>query len=132
VILSLGVLLPEDTRYVDLLEDIKHMYMVTREWMNKFKTPRGSWNKPQIESLGIRWPLRSGWRTRIEGINITDSQRLQFEANKLIGSKKRYDLASSFTNVIQNFESLDDDQKDQIYDALMNVGYRKHDEVEYI
>lgn len=46
----------------------------------KHRTPRGAWNKPQLELLGIEWPPRQGWIDRAEGMEIPEAIAERFAA----------------------------------------------------
>lgn len=53
---------------------------VTREWIHENCTARHGWTKKQLSILGIRWPPRHGWITRVEGMEISESAAKLFEA----------------------------------------------------
>jgi hypothetical protein len=55
------------------------MFKITRDWIHRWKSGSGGWNKPQLDVLGIRWPPRAGWIAKLEGTEILDSQREEFE-----------------------------------------------------
>lgn len=59
---------------------IKTMFTVTREWIDKYTTPRGGYVYAQVKALGAGWPLVSGWKNRAVGTQISDDQRRVFEA----------------------------------------------------
>ncbi len=69
------------------------MFMVTRDWVHSHKTPRGSWNKPQIESLGMQWcDVTEGWIDRIDGSLISCEQAADFERFKIKPKKNKAKL----------------------------------------
>lgn len=41
--------------------------VLTPKLIDAGKTPAGAWNKPQIECLGLSWPLTQGWKQRLKG-----------------------------------------------------------------
>jgi hypothetical protein len=55
------------------------MHTVTRQWIHKHKTPRGSWNQRQLNALGISWPPAKGWIDQTAGMQITDEAAKEFE-----------------------------------------------------
>src|SRR5262245_36816907 len=55
---------------------------ITREFIHQHKTPRGAWTRAQLSALGIAWPPREGWITRLAGVEITDDQRDAFIAGR--------------------------------------------------
>jgi hypothetical protein len=56
------------------------MHTVTDEWLKAYGTDADSWNKKQLEALGITWPPRKGWKRAMIGTEITEQQKLRFEA----------------------------------------------------
>ena len=54
--------------------------VITKEWLNKHKTARGSWTKRQLSALGIEWPATKGWQKRLIGTPICDTRRKVFES----------------------------------------------------
>ena len=40
---------------------------VTEVFMKAGRSIAGSWNRPQLELLGVTWPLEKGWRRRLVG-----------------------------------------------------------------
>jgi len=55
------------------------IFIVTRNWIFDNRTARGSWNKPQIEALGLTWPPKEGWIDKLDGTAISNSSARQFE-----------------------------------------------------
>ena len=35
------------------------------------KSPKGAWNKRQMEVLGVQWPPRKGWKARLIGTELS-------------------------------------------------------------
>lgn len=64
-------------------------FLVTREWILDNRTPKGAWNRLQIQALGIQWPPREGWIDRMDGEYIYHYQRERFEEAATIKAKKR-------------------------------------------
>ena len=54
-------------------------FTVTKEWLNKHKTPRGAWTKRQLESIGVMWPAVKGWQRGVIGLHIPPHQQAIFE-----------------------------------------------------
>ena len=60
------------------------MFRVTRDWINSNRTPRGAFTRVQVEALGLEWnQLVKGWIRRVDGTEITEVQKLAFEAGKM-------------------------------------------------
>lgn len=55
-------------------------FRITKAWLIENKTPKGGWKRKQVEAIGLRWPLVSGWQDRMAGVLITDAQRRAFES----------------------------------------------------
>ena len=53
--------------------------IITKEWLNKHKSPKGGWSKRQLEVLGIRWPAIKGWQKILIGKELKPEQRKVFE-----------------------------------------------------
>lgn len=53
--------------------------IITKEWIKAHTTPAGSWNRKQIEALGLTYPPRKGWMKRLEGTEIGIAKQLLFE-----------------------------------------------------
>lgn len=55
------------------------MPIITDEFISSGATNGSSgWNKEQLKCLGVKLPLRSGWREEVEGKNISPSQAAKF------------------------------------------------------
>lgn len=54
--------------------------IVTKTWVHAHKTVRGGWTKKQLAVLGVPWPPPKGWLKAVVGTQITESQRIEFEA----------------------------------------------------
>lgn len=57
-----------------------NLFTVTHEWINKFRTPAGSWRAKQLAAIGVKWPPQGGWPNRVEGTQITQVNRQLFES----------------------------------------------------
>lgn len=53
--------------------------VITPEWIHKHKTKRGGWTRKQLAAIGVMWPPRQGWISRVSGAKISDQQRMEFE-----------------------------------------------------
>ena len=62
---------------------------ITREWIHQNKTPKGGFNRGQIEALGLSWPLKSGWIDKLNGRVITLEQQKRFEDARVNGTPKK-------------------------------------------
>lgn len=62
--------------------------LVTSQWIDGNKTPKGAWTKAQFAALGESWPPAWGWRTRVIGTEIPDDAAAKFEAGRNIGAKE--------------------------------------------
>ena len=49
-------------------------FIVTREFIHKYKTANGGWTRAQTDVLGISWPLQPGWMRSAIGRKLTDEQ----------------------------------------------------------
>ena len=54
--------------------------VVTRGWILANRTTKGAWTRPQIESLGVKWPPTKGWMHTVIGSHISDSNKVIFES----------------------------------------------------
>ena len=54
--------------------------ILSREYINKHKTPAGAWTKQQLIAIGIGWPAPKGWIKRSIGKEITEDNANKFEA----------------------------------------------------
>lgn len=55
---------------------------LTREMIFEGQTPRGAWNRNQLEIIGVPWPPIHGWIDRAIGQEISPAQ---FEKFKSLG-----------------------------------------------
>lgn len=72
---------------------LNEIFIVTKNWIEDHKTPRGGYTKVQINALGIK--MVSGWQKSIVGKHITEEQRLAFEQGKFITSKVKAEMNSA-------------------------------------
>lgn len=70
--------------------DPRHFFIVTREWIKLHATSNCGYNKDQLAALGVSWPPKKGWLSKIIGKAINLSQKHAFEANSKTAKKKRY------------------------------------------
>lgn len=54
--------------------------VVTKKWLTDNKTKSGSWTKPQIMALDIKWPPTKGWMGRVSGTVISKATADLFES----------------------------------------------------
>ena len=55
-------------------------FVITREWIDDFRTPARSWTRSQLEAIGVVWPPVHGWKYRVIGTHITQQARQVFES----------------------------------------------------
>ncbi len=72
--------------------------IVTKAYIEKNKTVKGSWTRKQIEALGIEWPPRKGWKKRIIGHVLTDQKAAVFEQKKKTKKEQKVLNAVSVDN----------------------------------
>lgn len=53
--------------------------VITKEWINKFKSSKGGWTSTQMEAVGLKWPPKKGWIKSIAGNEISQEQAEIFE-----------------------------------------------------
>jgi hypothetical protein len=54
--------------------------IVTEKLLLAGRTGPGGWNRLQIECLGIKWPPKKGWKSRIRGRSIPRDKAERFVA----------------------------------------------------
>jgi 5-methylcytosine-specific restriction endonuclease McrA len=65
------------------------MFIVTKEWMNKYKSPGGGFYAVQLRQLGEGYPLKAGWMKRCFGKEITETQKMVFEQGAVSKNQAR-------------------------------------------
>jgi 5-methylcytosine-specific restriction endonuclease McrA len=63
--------------------------VVTKEWLAKFRSPNNGYFSAQTMALGLVYPPKKGWLKRIIGKEISEEQRIAFEAGATSKSKAR-------------------------------------------
>ena len=58
------------------------MFKITKEWLDSNKTKSKSFNRKQLNLIGIKWPPKKNWQSAVIGKEITDSVRVEFERGK--------------------------------------------------
>ncbi|QYJ20198.1 hypothetical protein KYT87_21335 [Achromobacter sp. ES-001] len=53
--------------------------LVTNDWLLRWQTPNGGYNKKQLTLLGVPWPPRRGWKYDVLDAEITDEAARAFE-----------------------------------------------------
>ncbi len=51
---------------------------LTHEFIDSCKTPGGAWNRKQLNALGVAWPPRQGWKSKLVGTVISAKQAREF------------------------------------------------------
>lgn len=54
--------------------------IVTNELVRQGQSERGGWNREQLRILGVKWPPKKGWRSRVLGRRISEEDRDRFLA----------------------------------------------------
>lgn len=52
--------------------------VITEEFLDRGRSPRGGWTRDKLSILGVEWPLVSGWKSRLLGTVISRSQARRF------------------------------------------------------
>lgn len=65
------------------------MFTITKDWINKNKTPAGAWNAKQLLVLNVKWPPRKGWQSRSAGKEITLLEKSNFESLRISRKKSK-------------------------------------------
>ncbi len=73
------------------------MFKITSKWIHAHKSGAGGWNKLQLRCLGVPWPPIHGWVARLEGTEITEEQKTEFETLNGQTSRKRRAVAAGET-----------------------------------
>ncbi len=45
----------------------QELVTITNEFIDSAKSDAGAWSRKQVEILGLKWPLRAGWKLKIIG-----------------------------------------------------------------
>jgi hypothetical protein len=51
---------------------------ITDELIEAGKSKRGGWSKAQLAILGVPWPPESGWKQKVRGRTISQSEAERF------------------------------------------------------
>jgi len=81
------------------------MFIVTKEWMEKYKSPGGGYVAAQLRQLGEHYPLQSGWLQRCLGKQITEDQKSIFEAGAVSKSNARRLARKLKKNLNESFDA---------------------------
>lgn len=65
------------------------MFEITTKWLEIHSTKKGGWTRKQAEILGFTWPLKKGWKRKIHGQFITNTDRVNFESAANITCKTK-------------------------------------------
>ena len=65
------------------------MFEITTKWLDIHSTNKGGWTRKQAEILGFSWPLKKGWKRKIHGQFITNTDRVNFESAANITCKTK-------------------------------------------
>lgn len=64
---------------------------LTREMIFYCQTPRGAWNRHQLELLGVSWPPQHGWIERLIGTEISETRLAEVKELGTLSKKERRD-----------------------------------------
>lgn len=56
--------------------------ILTKEYINRYRTNKGAFTQSQVEALGLIWPPEKGWINRLVGTEISEENAKVFEARK--------------------------------------------------
>ena len=62
---------------------------ITKELIEAGASNQGGWNRKQFQALGIQWPPKNGWKTRLIGTRIDRSKAALFLSLKGATKKPR-------------------------------------------
>lgn len=110
--------MPEDTTYRVLVMD--DYIEITKQYLNRHRTERGSWTRAQIEALGIEWPPRQGWQHKIIGTYLSKKKAQVFEKAKTQFAKDRKTTVQKLSN-FQLLEQFNDRLQELIKRGLVEV-----------
>lgn len=54
---------------------------VTDEWLLRWQTPNGGYNRKQLTLLGVPWPPKRGWKHDVLGREISEEAARAFEVD---------------------------------------------------
>ena len=83
--------------------------IITKDYINRHKTPKGAWNKKQINALGLEWPPTNGWINRLVGDELSTVSARIFEESKVSNKKpdNKMSVDNCITYLIKNAHKLD-------------------------
>lgn len=55
--------------------------LITKTWLQAYRTEKGGWTKAQLACLDVEWPPRHGWMKRVVGEVLSEEQARVFEAS---------------------------------------------------
>lgn len=55
--------------------------IITKDYLDRHKTPKGAWTKKQFEAIGIRWPPSKDWLSKVIGTRLTPELARVFETS---------------------------------------------------
>ena len=94
--------------------------IITKQYINSHRTPRGAFTKAQVEALGIKWPPRAGWINRVIGEVISTEQAKKFEGGKSQRAKKsKNDLEKACYTTMKQVDRLENDMLCSLYKAVV-------------
>lgn len=63
-----------------LLSIFEQPMKITDDWLLRWQTPNGGYNKRQLTILGVPWPPKRGWKHDVLGADVPDEVARAFEA----------------------------------------------------
>lgn len=65
------------------------MFIITKEWLELNKTPKGGYLASQVKSLGFAYPPKKGWLASSVGKEIDEMSKKAFEGGSISKSQAR-------------------------------------------
>lgn len=83
---------------------------ITADWLSKVIPVNGAWTKGQIEALGLKYPLKKGWKEEIIGSEITEENaRIVANSRTKRASNKQRNIVGIKLQIMKLAQGLDDD-----------------------
>jgi hypothetical protein len=79
--------------------------ILTKDFLNFNKTPKGGYTKAQLRLIGVAWPPEKGWQARIIGTVVAAKLADDFAAARY--GEKSNPLAAARDLIVQCMEALE-------------------------
>jgi len=97
-------------------------FIITKEWLQNNKTPRGGYTKKQAEILLQTWPLKKGWQNKVIGTKIWVEMKNRFESLKTPNKKQVREVLTIENCIEYLFKNMDKVNATQSYKLLKIAG----------